>query len=1664
MPRLDELLDPASFDAAAAGIAAQPDEGADAFLARRQKLADAGALGPARLPQGAKDRANMADDAARVQNDIARQAERAQAEQQRQTERAAVEQQREAARVAAEQARQQKAAQAAAVKQMREQGIETRTADNGATVPDQHPDGRIKYKPDMIGDPYLDEQSGRYVRDFRDPFGAVKPVDLEANGDLHTDAQTGARYFKGAGGLRVDLGPDDHWHQREATKEQLARLKNDTAAAELEQRDHALTLAPIRAEWTAQQKDTRELRKKLEEAERTAKALPGNANALKIRDTLQTEWDGVKGDYEASKKAFEEASARETELRRSVLDGKKKALDVAAHLDKLKARSWGRKTDAPTLEDRAQSALEAANKELADAQDEARTFATTAGVASSALSGGATPGQAQKLTADAAEAGNAVARKVKEAATKAQYMSGLVSKLNETGAKAETLTRESNARLDAITTEQQKVNSALILGDMDREAGAKRLAELNAAAEAARKPLTDVYGQRKAVMGEIATAFDDPAKWEQSPERGLAMSAVDEQIAKAAEVKGSATEATLDTLQKASGVASLVEGKPITEQIATLKAELERRNAKTPRAEYTKQLAMLDTALAAKATTAQREEAVKQTIADIVAQRDGASVKGYANWGGGVIDASKQIWNEQARSAGNVIADPNIGVAGKVLHYVGAGLGGGLGAAGNLLMGRTMGDITRQKEAQEARELIGNLDATGAEQVLRSLPELEKQWEKGGTILTPAQQAAAKAEGDAGLFSPGAEGSFRFAGGGKSNGAGIALNRTLYGAEKLIAELNAQTTGALGDAALAAANDALLFVSSGKIEVDESNPQEVAQRAFLRVKLAEAIQKNAPGLTLAGSALGSLAMFMTASGIARGTAAKLGAGAAAGTIGTGALVGADQSLKADGGNIGAFNRVVDTAFKGMTTMLSEHIGDKLGDKLTGAFKASGQMRQSIAKAGGRFFGSIAGEATSDLAQNAMEGKNALEGWREILAVNVGLGTGMMIVGAIADAKARRIGGKPMAPAYMGAREAHDEALGELTTARNAGDAAAAAIAQDKVAQSSADLDLTTKQLTRVSDGTRTKLGNVLGVSGKALGTMLEENPTLVTAGTAVGRELRDVYLAGARGQAAMQAARLEKDFNGETGAPLAELVIDQHVGAAVANDLAGVARGDVNLTAPKLEALTRLGLVETAENGVVMVTDDAIPLLPPAFQTAIKDNPNKFRVAVTAGNDAALARGLVAQGETIIGGTVSHVAQIQTEAVQAAVDAVSQSGNQGVTESGSQAPAATRFDTRVSVTNADGSKSTLLYSIEAANEQEAEQKARARAEKQKRNVTGVEVQAVKEFGSQEVRNSGVQGTEGAKDVSVNGDKSPETNEDPSPAQSSQDVGRVEKLPVEEATPSPATSQPAKSIVTQTIGRVMASEQMAKTLGGLRVAVDGGAEMDASAWVYADFTEENGDVRFFLKLSPKNAEAIYKGQPADYATALLEASLREELVHFAQFEALRRDWMKSGKKGTFRSLVEAHYDGLWNALTDEQRQAVTDVYGREGAPWQMGAEMVRQAVQLTREGKTTETVMEWLKRHFGRAFEILQELAKRPAAQSAQLEKTIAEVSDILDVLEKQATAAAKKAVPYQEFAGKSASVKIDGETVQVADVQRAMIQNDRAMRVLNGLLDCLQKG
>ncbi len=1716
---LPKLVEPNAFAAAFSGQPT-PGEDADAFVARRQKLSQLGALGPQTLPRSEKERQQGIDSAQQIQSDLAKSAERdarqAQQEQARAVAQQAREQATQARAQAAEQAKAAKTAEAAQQKQWREAGIVTRTTPEGKAEPDQHPDGTIKYKPDMLGDPYLDEGSGRYVRDYRDERGTVKPVDLEENGDLHTDAQTGERYYRGAGGLRVNLGPDDHWQQREAAKEELATLKNAQSVAAVELDQHQLALEPVKRAWSEQQAKTKSIREKLTTLEASVRATGDTGPAAEALKTQRAQWETMKPEYDRAKAEYDALTARETELRSGILDGKKRALEMSSRLDKLKARSWGKKaTDAQSPADRANSALEAAQKELTEAQDAARTLNATASVAGNALTGGATQSQVGALKAAGDEAGKAVQAQLRTAAAKVQHLGTLtnqIKKADDEAAQVAPQVQKTHADMEAA---RAKVTSDMILGTISREEADKRLANISQARETAAKPLKAIESKRAAALGELAQ-YDDPKTWE-TTDLGLSLAEVDRQIEAAGKSSVEGAAATLQRAQE-SGVASLVEGKPIKEQIATLKAELQRRQAKTPRADYGAQLAMLDAASRANATGEEQQAAFKTTVADLVAQRDAESVTGPIPILSTIahplqtLDAAGHMWSEQAKSVGGVLADPNAGIVAKTLHYLGGNAGAFLGGLGTVVMGKTIADITRAEQAKEARQLIGNLDAAGAETVLRSLPTLEAQWKKSGTVLTPEQISAASKEGDAGIFSPAAEGSFRFAGGGKANGAAVALNRTLYGAEKVIKELEAQKPGAIADVASSALANALPFVSSGGIEVDENDAAQVAQRAFLRVKLHEAIQKHAPYLTISGSAIGSLLGFMSASGAARGAAGKLGLGAKAGTIGTGAIMGADMSLKDNEGNIGFVNRLADTAFKGITLMASERIGDAFGEKLQGMFGAASKAGRFT----GRALGGAAGEFTSDLAQNAMEGKNALEGWQQSLAVNTGLGIGMAIVGAIADGKARRIGGKPLAPAYEGAMNAHTEAMAALDAAQQAGDAAQIAIATDTLKQTQAHLDLTTSQLTAVTDGTRRAIGNALGMDSKSLGTAIAENDVLATAGVAVGQEVRDVYLAGAREQAAIAAAMREKDFGGPEGTPLAQTVVDQHVGAAVARDLAGVADNSATLTADKINVLARLGLVEQAEDGGISITDDAVALLPPSMRTAIERNPSKFRVNITLGNEGKIIGQLTAQGRSIIAARVGGVTKAQAAKV-ASVVAATQPTQQGTVAQPAQESA---WTVKIESTTPAG-KATNQYRIVAATQQEAEAKAKQRVESIGGTVTGI--------GSKQEISPASQGVAGSEEPAVgpaaSASTSPneeattpqqqgadpvQTGEAPAPAaetgkkaesavsaeviedkamrifrneRKSQNVYakrigtttdggsvvsvfelggdsrrdiiwskdvyfnsdgkliRDAKFNENRGDTKPKAEKPAQKPLTKTIseafGRAMAGDAMAKSFGGLRVAIKKASDLGKGKYLQAHFNAADG-TGFELRYNLDGLEVKVRQELGDKATPeavrdFVEASLREELIHFAQFEALRLRWVDGGSVGPFGRAVEAEYAKLWDGLDRAQKAAIKKIYGHAMKPWQMGAEGVRQIVQWARDGKTTETVTQWLREKFAAALDVLRKLAGNPAATSKHLDETIKDVERVLAELEN---------VPVTE---KSSGTQKEGDIANI--VAQEMLEN-----------------
>ena len=1659
MPRLDELVDPNAFDAQFSGQPL-PDETGEQFLERRKKLGDLGAMGPERLAQGPRDRAQLTDDAARVRGDLAQNAQRDAIENQRRTDAAAKEAQRrtdaeaKAAQTAANAAA--KAAQAAQLKQMREAGIVLKTDDTGATVPDTHEDGRVKYKADMIGDPYIDEQTGRPVRKYRDEFGSTSAVDLEQNGDLHTDAQTGSRYYKSPSGLRVDLGPDEHFQKREAVKADLDRLKTEEDLARVELDQHQLATEPLKAKWQEQEKATKELREKLEEAEGLEKSM-GNMLPDASKESikrLRAQWESIKPGYEAAKAELDAATAREREISGGILEKKKRAIEIAADINKLKARSWGSKADVPRIEDRAKSAVEQAQEELKAAQDEARTLSASAKLATTATAGGMTEEQAAALTSAAGAAGKAVNEKIKAAAAKVAHLNKLAGTLTETTSKLESTAKEANARMGAIRKESQLVAADVMLGKLPPEQGQAKLDALDKAMEQARKPVETIEQQRKGAITQIATAFDDPQKWEQSPERGLALAEVERKIAEAQESGTTATEATLDTLKKAP--TDTVEGQPIEAQIATLKAELERRNAKTPRPEYTEQIAMLDTALGAKASTEQRRKAADDVVNKIIAQRDGATQKAVFNHGDGVLAGSARIYSEQMKAAQRTWDDPNLNVVSKTLLGLGSSLGANLGAALNLVVGSTEADQIRRAEAKQAQEIIGQLDKDGVKQVLELMPAMEEQWKAGGVVSSEDWN-----KGGA-TFSIGL--------------GGVDSGSTLAGVEATIRALEAGDKSTMARVSSELAAGQLLFLKTDGIAIDEKDPVQVAKRAFLRQKLGETVAKQMPNLAAISSGVGSLAAFFEAGGLGRATVGGKALGARAASATGMTIMGADMSFADNPDAMGAMNRFADIAYKSASLAFSEKLGDAFGERITAAMASSPRALSALNKVGlskpqalgaakftGNAVGMTLGETASDVAQNAMDGKNAFEGLRESLMVNGFIGVGMAafqtatlqrFFGARAAAVASGAGGKPAAGAWQGAMQAHNDARAELDAAEQRADAAEIAIARDKVAETDKALSAMTSQLANVGDATKRGLSAALGAETAAIFPALEENSVLGDAAAAIGAEVRDAYLPGARNEAAAKIVANDPDF---TGSNLGDVVINRAIGAMVARDLAAVAEGRSNLTPEKKAALVRLGLIEDLGEFLSAITDSGVALLPSSMRKAILADPSKFGVVATAGSDGRIINGLIAQARDQINTRVTGTTAKQAAAVEAAVQAAANAApvpkltpakGTKTTPKAKEAPKAApakqpTFRVEVTTTGKEGT-GTLTWEIEADDAAGAEKSVRARAAKMKKTVQGIKVTPLSSVdaggGPQSEENAFIapsepvagagsgssdenttppqqQGTpadsegETPADPAATGEKAPGAVQGPV---AKPEKPKKEKKPKAEASPT----QKLRTAIAETLGKVLASGKMAKSFGALGVKINREAKMPpvkknadgtiSGEWILAVLdVDGQGNPVYSLDFNVDRAVLLLEslGKPPKEAADYVEASLREELIHFAQYQAIYERWALDGKKGTFMQALKAQYAALWKELTPDQQKAVRELHVSVFEPWKMSAEGVRMIVQLSLDGKTTTTLTEKLKELLRDALDVLQRLAGNPAAQSEHLARTVEDVVQMLARLE-----------------------------------------------------------
>ena len=737
------------------------------------------------------------------------------------------------------------------------------------------------------------------------------------------------------------------------------------------------------------------------------------------------------------------------------------------------------------------------------------------------------------------------------------------------------------------------------------------------------------------------------------------------------------------------------------------------------------------------AAAAQHAAGVATVARELVEARDGGKARRYGHHGdtAGMRAARDELWNSTVEKYQAEQADPKMGTVEKAVRGTLRVLQGAANPVFLSIAGKTLEDVQRTNAAREAFALIGNLDQAGAEGVLRAMPALEEQWKSNGSILSEAER---EAEGDY----EGKASAIRVAGGGKSDGNLAQLTRTMGGVENMIRDLEKGKISAKVDTGTAALINGFLFMGDGKIEIDENDPAQVARRAFLLTKLAETVEKQAGGSALAGSVIGSVSSFMGAGfvgrALARGGFAARGieAGTKAeriiGSAATGALMGTDMSAKESPNDIGAMNRAFDIAMKGTSLMLSEAFGDLLQGKIErilakpavmrGLSKFGGRVEDAARKVlpvTGKLGGGLTGEMSSDAVEALMRGEDPVAGLGDSFKGNAGMVIGMWAVNALTKARVRKIGGKPTAGAVEAAHDRLEAARKAMDAAEQSGDTAGAVAALRELNQAHADIETSAKEALAISPKVRRNLSAALGADHIDLETALEDNPALRLGGIALGQNLGHLYVDEARRKAAEAAVGAEVDFGGDAGG-MAAAVVDQHVGAMVARDMAAVANGTASLTPEKTEALVNYGLVVAGADGGVHLTEDAVPFLPSAMRSAIKAEPSKHRVIVTPGATAELANHYIARGH----GSLVKAAKVVTAAQAAALGTVL-----GVSPAGA---AGTGAAWSVSVKSQDDGGRTFErdYPVQAGTEAEAVAKVRAQVEGMGRTVIAASAKQV----------------------------------------------------------------------------------------------------------------------------------------------------------------------------------------------------------------------------------------------------------------------------------------------------------------------------------------------
>lgn len=212
-----------------------------------------------------------------------------------------------------------------------------------------------------------------------------------------------------------------------------------------------------------------------------------------------------------------------------------------------------------------------------------------------------------------------------------------------------------------------------------------------------------------------------------------------------------------------------------------------------------------------------------------------------------------------------------------------------------------------------------------------------------------------------------------------------------------------------------------------------------------------------------------------------------------------------------------------------------------------------------------------------------------------------------------------------------------------------------------------------------------------------------------------------------------------------------------------------------------------------------------------------------------------------------------------------------------------------------------------------------------------------------------------------------------------------------------------------------VSNAMRQQGNAAVLRDLRIQVK---ETTDPTSFRASWEIKQGQPDYLLNINHQRIAERTAGMSEKEARDYVESAISEEIVHFGQFEAVRRDWQKQGRRGAdrrpqaFEQAFAEQYRGVSDAMTPEEISASRDAYGDQelNGP-ALGAEFVRQMIQAGRAGQITEATIR-AKPVIDRILKVLKDILDRLQNAPVALQRAYERTKAVLDEIEggqKQAT-------------------------------------------------------